>query len=163
MALLEKLLEVKPSAIPSSGNGLFTTVAIPRGTRIVEYKGRITTWKEVKHDWSNAYLYTLKANHVIDARDYKKSPARYINDAKGLTKIKGLQNNCEFMNDGLRVFVVALRDINPGEEIMASYGKAYWDVVKANRKLDGQKPFSHTHLEAKTSFKQRGLKNRKLI
>jgi len=40
MALLEKQLVVKRSAIPNSGKGLFTKKFIPKGTRIVEYKER---------------------------------------------------------------------------------------------------------------------------
>ncbi|HVG17393.1 MAG TPA: SET domain-containing protein-lysine N-methyltransferase, partial [Chitinophagaceae bacterium] len=65
MALLEKQLVVKRSTIPGSGKGLFTKKLIPKGTRIIEYKGRITTWKEVKNDHTNAYIYTVNNNHVI--------------------------------------------------------------------------------------------------
>src|SRR5690606_40160989 len=50
MALLEKHLYVKKSTLPNSGKGLFTKVFIPKGTRIVEYKGRRTVWKDVKDD-----------------------------------------------------------------------------------------------------------------
>jgi SET domain-containing protein len=136
MALLEKELEIKLSTIPGSGQGLFTKTFIPKGTHIVEYKGRITTWKEVKDDYSNVYLYTIKPSHVIDARKTKKSLARYLNDAKGLVKIKGKTNNAEFVNDGLRAFVVATKNIEAGEEILVDYGKAYWDVVRQNQKID---------------------------
>src|SRR5215203_1292456 len=50
MALLEKQLFVKESTIPGAGKGLFTKVDIAKGTRVVEYKGRRTVWKEVKND-----------------------------------------------------------------------------------------------------------------
>lgn len=136
MALLEKELEIKPSIIPGSGQGLFTKVDIPKGSRIAEYTGRITTWKEVKNNWSNVYLYTVKPNHVIDASGSKKVLARYVNDANGLTRIKGLTNNSEFFNDGLRVFIVATKNIAAGEEILSAYGKEYWEVARANLKLD---------------------------
>ena len=55
MALLEKYLLVKESTIPNSGKGLFTKTFIPRGSRIVEYKGRITDWKSVKDDSDNGW------------------------------------------------------------------------------------------------------------
>ncbi len=139
MSLLEKELEVKPSTIPGTGEGLFTKTFIPQGTRIVEYTGRITTWKEVKDDWSNVYLYTIKPDHVIDARHHQDSLARYTNDAKGLTRIKGLSNNAEFVNDGLRAFVVAKKNIEAGEEILVAYDKPYWDTVRHNQKLDKAK------------------------
>ena len=105
MALLEKHLVVKTSSIPNAGKGLFTKIFIEKGTRIVEYKGRITTWKEVENDDHNVYIYTVNRNHVIDANKTLKALARYANDAKGLTKIKGLNNNCVYVNDGLRAFI----------------------------------------------------------
>ena len=74
MALLEKELVVKKSTIPDSGKGLFTKVFIPKGTFIVEYKGKVSTWKEVDHhEGKNGYIYYVTRNYVIDASSYKKS------------------------------------------------------------------------------------------
>jgi SET domain-containing protein len=134
MALLEKHLVVKKSTIPGSGKGLFTTVFIEKGSRIVEYKGRITTWKEVEHNSDNMYLYTVNPRHVIDAGRTKKALARYSNDARGLTRVKGITNNCVYVNDGLRAFIEAAKNIPAGAEILVDYGKAYWDVLKKNKK-----------------------------
>lgn len=134
MALLEKYLEIKESTIPGAGLGLFTTVDIPKGTRVLEYKGRITTWKEVQHDSENWYIYTVKPSHVIDAKRTKKALGRYANDALGLTRVKGITNNCIYINDGLRVFVESAKKIPAGAEILVPYGKAYWDVIRENRK-----------------------------
>ncbi len=138
MALLEKQLVIKKSTIPGSGKGLFTKKIILKGTRIIEYKGRITTWKEVENDHSNPYIYTVNLRHVIDAKNHLKSLARYINDAKGLTKIKGIINNCTYVNEGTRVYVEALREIAAGSELFVSYGKEYWDVIRTNIKIDKQ-------------------------
>ncbi len=139
MALLEKQLEVKESTIPNSGKGLFTTEFIPKGTRIVEYKGRITTWKEVKNDSGNGYIYTINNNHVIDAQKTLKALARYANDARGLIKVKGITNNCTYVNDGLKAYIESVKDIPAGAEIFVDYGKEYWEVVKENLKRDKQK------------------------
>ena len=136
MALLEKQLVVKESNIPGAGSGLFTTEFIPKGTRIIEYKGRIRTWKEVKNDDTNFYIFFVNRNHVIDANRRKSSLARYINDARGLGRIKGLNNNVQFLKEGLRVFVDAIKDIPAGGELFVGYGKDYWDVIRKNRKLD---------------------------
>jgi len=137
MALLEKQLEVKTSTIPGSGMGLFTKEAIPKGSLVIEYKGRITTWKEAdKDEGRNAYLFRVKQYHTIDARPYKKALARYANDANGFTRIKGLRNNCVYIIDGLRVFVEAVKDIPAGGEILVDYGKEYWQIMKENRKLE---------------------------
>jgi SET domain-containing protein len=139
MALLEKQLKIKRSGLPQAGNGLFTKKAIPKGTRIVEYKGRITTWKEVQKDkGSNAYIYFIKRDHVIDALPYKKAMARYANDARGLKRVKGITNNSEYVEDGLRVFIEAKKDIPAGAEILVDYGKEYWDVIRYNNKINGK-------------------------
>lgn len=139
MALLEKQLEVKDSNIESAGRGLFTGKFISKGSRIVEYKGKIRTWKEAEYDDSNWYIFYVNENHIIDAKPYKKSLAKYINDAKGLVKIKGISNNAKFIRDGLKVFVEATKDIPAGAEILVSYGKDYWNVIRKNQKMDFKK------------------------
>lgn len=137
MALLEEHLVVKKSNIPGAGKGLFTKKAIAKGERIVEYKGKTSTWKEVDHrDGSNVYIYYVNRNFVIDARTYPKSLGRYVNDARGLTIIKGLTNNCEYVQEGTRVFIDAIKNIPAGSELFVSYGKEYWDVIRNNIEID---------------------------
>jgi SET domain-containing protein len=136
MALLEKQLVVKKSTLPGSGKGLFTKKAIPKGTRIVEYKGRITSWKDSDHrNGANGYIYYVKRYHVIDALPYKKALARFANDAKGISRVKGITNNSEYLEDGLKVYITATKDIPANAEIFVGYGKEYWDVIRENRKL----------------------------
>lgn len=136
MALLEKQLFVKKSTIPNAGKGLFTKKTIPKGTRIIEYKGKISTWKDVKHDeGENGYIFYVNRNHVINALPYKQALARYSNDARGLTKVKGITNNCDYIIEGKRAFIEAKKDIPAGGEILVGYGKEYWDVIKHNYKL----------------------------
>ena len=140
MALLEKKLKVKDSLLPSAGKGLFTTEFIPKGTKIVEYKGKITTWKEVDHnEGNNGYIYFVKRNYVIDASTYPSALARYANDARGIQRVKGLTNNAEYMEDGLKVFIQAVKDIPAGSEIFVEYGKEYWDAIRYNIKLDQER------------------------
>ena len=140
MALLEKHLFVKESTIPGAGKGLFTNTEIPKGARIVEYKGRRTVWKEVKNDSDNYYIYTINRNNVIDARKTLSALARYANDAKGLTRIKGITNNSVYVNEGNRAFIEATKNIPAGSEILVDYTKEYWDVMKENMKLEGKWP-----------------------
>jgi SET domain-containing protein len=136
MALLEKQLFVKKSTIPNSGKGLFTKKFIPKGTRIVEYKGRISTWKDVKdEDGKNGYIFYINRNHVINALPHKSALARYANDARGLVKVKGLVNNCDYIADGLKAYIESKKDIPAGSEIFVDYGKDYWKVIRDNIKL----------------------------
>lgn len=137
MALLEEQLTVKKSQLPNAGKGLYTKKVIPKGTRIVEYKGNVTTWKEVNHDeGSNGYIFFVNRNHVIDARHTMDELARYANDAKGLQRIKGVNNNSEYEKEGKVVYIKAIKDIPAGGEILVGYGKEYWDTVKYNIKID---------------------------
>jgi len=139
MALLEKQLVVKRSTIPNSGKGLFTKKFIPKGTRIVEYKGKPTTWKEVDIDEGrNGYIYYINRKNVIDARQYPKYLGRYANDAQGMSKVKGITNNSRYVADmgTMRVYIEAVKDILPGAEILVQYGKEYWDVIRHNLRID---------------------------
>lgn len=136
MALLEKQLFVKKSTIPNSGKGLFTKKFIPKGTRIVEYKGRISTWAEVKdEDGKNGYIFYVNRNHVIDALPRLSALARYANDARGLVRIKGLLNNCDYITDGKKAYIESKKDIPAGAEIFVDYGKDYWKVIRDNLKI----------------------------
>jgi hypothetical protein len=137
MAFLEKQLYVKKSTLPNAGKGLFTKKFIPKGTRIVEYKGRTRTWKEVQADEDESpYIYYVKRNFVIDALNDKKALARYANDARGLERVKNISNNAEYVEEGTRVFIEAAKDIPAGEEIFVGYGPEYWQVIRHNIKID---------------------------
>ena len=135
MALLEKQLFVKESTIPGAGEGLFTSKTISKGERIIEYKGKVTNWEDANHmEGLNPYIYFATEDHVIDAFKYKKSLARYANDARGMKKIKGILNNAEYVQEDVRVFIEAKKEIPAGSEILVAYGKEYWDVLKENLK-----------------------------
>ena len=133
MPFLEKQLIVKRSTLKGAGKGLFTTKDIPKGKKIVEYKGKITKWKEVNdRNGMNGYIYYVTRNHVIDAWDTKEALARYANDARGLLRTDGLSNNCTYRIEGLRVYIYAMRNIPAGSELFVGYGKEYWDIIKEN-------------------------------
>jgi SET domain-containing protein len=136
MALLEKQLIVKKSTLPNAGKGLFTKKFIPKGTRIVEYKGKISAWREVKdEDGKNGYIFYVTRNHVIDALPVKSALARYANDARGLVRIKGVTNNCDYITYGKKAFIESKKDIAAGAEILVDYGADYWKVIRSNQKL----------------------------
>jgi SET domain-containing protein len=156
MALLEKQLVVKKSTIPNAGMGLFTKKFIPKGTHIVEYKGRISTWKEVKdEDGKNAYIFYVNRNHVIDGKPYKKAFARYANDARGLVKIKGVTNNCDYVTQGTTAIIESKKDIPAGAEIFVDYGKDYWKVIRENSKLWKQESKDKASKKSKAAKKKR--------
>jgi SET domain-containing protein len=140
MALREKQLYVKRSSLPGAGRGLFTKKLIPKGTRIVEYKGEILTWKEVEKmpDNRNGYVFYFNRNYVIDAWRHKGF-AHFANDALGITRIKGFTNNSEYVTEGKRCYIKAERDIPAKSEIFVGYGAEYWQVIRYNRRLEAAK------------------------
>lgn len=130
-------LIVKESQIPKSGKGLFTTAPIKAGSKVIEYKGEIIDWKEytkrVKRN-EDGYLFYIDKNRCIDAYPTPQYKARYANDARGLTRAKGLKNNCEYDIIENKCFIVAKKDIAAGEEIFVDYTQDYWECIRWNIK-----------------------------
>ena len=131
-------LIVKKSKIPGSGKGLFTTKAIKKGAKIIQYRGEEIGWSEynkrVKRD-EDGYLFYFNKKRCIDAFHTLQYKARYANDANGFTRIKGLKNNSEYEIFGETCFIVSTRDIKAGEEIYTDYTKDYWNSMNFNHKL----------------------------
>ena len=126
--------------LPGAGKGLFTKVFIRKGTRIVEYKGEILTWKEVEKmpDDRNGYVFYFTRNHVIDAWKHRGF-AHYANDAKGIVRMGGIRNNSEYVTEGKRCFIQTISDIPAGSEIFVGYGGEYWQVIRYNHRLEEAK------------------------
>ncbi len=125
-------VSVKKSTLPGAGKGLFAHIAIYKGERIIEYKGLITTFQKIQDNpVFNPFVYFVNNNHVIDAMPFPDSLGRYANDAEGQITRPGYTNNARFVVENKRVFLEAIADIMPGEEIFAAYGKSYWDAVAA--------------------------------
>ena len=156
MAFLERQLHVKKSQLPGAGKGLFTKIDIQKGTRIVEYRGFLHRWKDIKHeDGHNGYLLYINPNAVINAQGTLKLIGRYANDANGIVRIEGLHNNSEYVTVGSRCFITATKNIRKGEEIFVRYGKEYWDLVKRIKKVG----VSRKEVERRTgNFKKRKAK-----
>jgi uncharacterized protein len=133
MALLEKQLIVKRSTLKGAGKGLFTTRDIPRGAKIIEYKGKVTRWKEVdSQEGLNGYIYYVDRNHVIDAWPAREAIARYANDARGIVRTDGVNNNCTYIIEGRKVYIKSMRHIPAGSELFVGYGKEYWEIIREN-------------------------------
>jgi uncharacterized protein len=104
---------------PIHGRGVFALRKIPKGTRIIEYKGRLITDKEADRRYSRLHensphtmLFSIEGGLVIDATRYGNS-ARWINHS--------CSPNCEIEEEGHRVFIDARRDIRSGEELTYDY------------------------------------------
>ena len=99
------------------GKGVFATTFIPKGTRIIEYKGRRMTEdaadeKYGDDDSPHTFLFLLDDQVMIDA-NYDGNSARWINHS--------CDPNCEATEENGRMFIDALRDIRPGVELTYDY------------------------------------------
>ena len=101
-----------------TGLGLFATRPIRKRTRIAEYKGRLLSTKqaEILERNGNRYLYEINSRWTIDGAP-RSNIARYANHS--------CNPNTESYNVGHRVFIRALRNIKPSEEITYDYGIDY--------------------------------------
>jgi SET domain-containing protein len=135
-------LTVKTSQLPNSGKGLFTTTAIKKGEKVIEYEGEIIDWKEYEKRVElnkDGYLFFINKKRCIDAFNTPQHKARFANDAAGLGRVKGLKNNCVYDIEGDKCFIVATKNIAAGEEIFVSYSKEYWDCIRYNIKIGRHK------------------------
>jgi SET domain-containing protein len=112
--------EVRGSAI--QGRGVFALRHIPQDTWIVQYTGETITHEESDRRYDDdamrrhhTFLFVLDDHHVIDAA-VGGSDARYINHS--------CEPNCEavYEEDDGEIWIVAVRDIQPGEELTYDYG-----------------------------------------
>lgn len=101
-----------------TGLGLFATRPIKKRSRIAEYKGPLLTTKEAlkAETRGNRYLYELNSRWTIDGSP-RSNIARYFNHS--------CNPNCETYDVKHRVFVRALRNIKPGEQLTYDYGRDY--------------------------------------
>ncbi len=114
-----KLYKIKKSKIDK--NGLYANCDISKGTKIIEYKGKIIP---VKHSDTNpkydnnkpVYLFNINKRYDLDG-DFKFNTARLINHS--------CDPNCEVFGAGLKVWVFAMKNIKKGEELSYDYGFGY--------------------------------------
>tara|TARA_B000000460_G_scaffold21658_1_gene14184 strand:+ start:53 stop:529 length:477 start_codon:yes stop_codon:yes gene_type:complete len=116
-----KLYRVKKSNIDRNGKGLYATQDIKEGTRIIDYVGKIITKKQTEESerFDNSkpiYLFNLNNRYDLDG-DVKSNIARLINHS--------CSNNCDYEGKGLKLWVVAVKNIKKNEELTCDYGFSY--------------------------------------
>lgn len=109
--------EIRQSGV--HGRGAFATRRIAEGTRIIEYAGeRITPAAADRRDPDGApgphhtFLFAIDDDVVIDA-GVGGNEARWINHS--------CDPNCDAVIDDGRIWIEAIRDIEPGDELAYDY------------------------------------------
>jgi hypothetical protein len=112
----------KPYRIGRSrtGLGLFATKPIKKGTKIIRYFGPLLDSRKKKDDEiENKYLFELTNRWTIDG-SIRENVARYINHAcrpNAESDVKPRKR---------KVFIRAIKNIEPGDEINYDYGTDYF-------------------------------------
>src|SRR5712691_6436298 len=111
------LFEVRHSLI--HGYGVFAARRIRKGTVVIEYLGDRVSHAQADARYegkdpndNHTFLFTVDAKTVIDA-GVNGNEARYINH--------GCDPNCESTTVNKRIFIAAIRTIQPGEELSYDY------------------------------------------
>ena len=114
-----KLYKIKKSNIDK--RGLYASKDIKEGTKIIDYVGKIISKKEseknIKFDnEKDIYLFNLNNKYDLDG-DFKFNTARLINHS--------CDPNCEVKGKGLKLWILAIKNIKKGEELSYDYGFSY--------------------------------------
>lgn len=136
------VVKIKTSQLPNAGKGLFALVEFKRGDIVCEYEGEIVTWAECEkrsNEGHEGYAFFMTKNRCVDAYFTPWAFGRYANDARGVGRVEGLRNNAQYeikRRDGVqKVFIVATRTIQPGQEVFVHYGDDYWRYLDGTREI----------------------------
>ena len=103
-----------------TGLGLFALKPIKKGDRIIQYTGPLLDCRIKAHDAiENKYLFEINGRWTIDG-SVRRNIARYINHA--------CRPNAEsdVRSRERKVFIRAIKNIAPGDEINYDYGRDYF-------------------------------------
>lgn len=109
----ELWIEFRVSGI--HGMGGYARQRIPEGTEVIEYVGeRISKAESLRRcEMNNPFIFGIDETHDLDG-NVEWNLARFLNHS--------CEPNCEAIEDEGRIWIVARRDIGPGEELTFNYG-----------------------------------------
>ncbi|WP_300616558.1 SET domain-containing protein-lysine N-methyltransferase [Dokdonella sp.] len=112
---------------PIHGNGVFALVDIPKGTELIEYRGKRLTHAQADRLYANTsetghtFLFTLNDRYVIDA-NFEGNIARWINHSCAPNCRAVLEEDAGGDARKDRVLIEATRALRAGEELTYDYG-----------------------------------------
>ena len=135
------VVEVRPSNIPNSGNGVFAKQDIKAGDMLGHYRGEALTndqfYRRFKDKNYGEYVLTLKNETInVDAEKRGYNWISRLNAPRGTTMKANV-----YWDDNGRTF--AKRNIKAGEELLATYGAAYWRGFDREHKNKTMKKKKH--------------------
>lgn len=116
------------------GLGLFAGEDIPEETLVGEYTGLVkkrTLFVSARRDYVGEYTIPgYPVRYIIDA-EYYGSLLRYVNHADN----PNVYSISVIIDDILRIFFVAKRPLQAGEQLFLDYGPHYWKWRKDKVKI----------------------------
>ena len=112
---------------PIHGNGVFAVTDIPKGTELVEYRGRVTTHAQIDRKYASVpdnghtFLFTLNDDYVIDA-NVDGNIARWINHSCKPNCQAVIEENEDGDRRKDRVLIETIRPLRAGDELTYDYG-----------------------------------------
>jgi hypothetical protein len=120
----ENVVEIRPSNIPNAGNGVFAKQDIKAGDMLGHYRGEALNVDQFTRRFKNRYYgeYVLAVKNGKINVDAEKKGYNWISR---LNAPRGTNMKANvYWDDNGRTF--AKRNIKAGEELLATYGAAYW-------------------------------------
>lgn len=139
------------SLVKGAGNGLFAGRAFAKGEMITEYPGKIISLED--YDEESDYALMIDGMVIVGPEEYEDPTAagQFINDVACITELTcneilryittvTLCNTYLVHIEGTGLdkwLVIAIKDIEEGEELYHHYGVGYWTSKIKHDGLDG--------------------------
>ncbi|CAE7388253.1 Dnajc2 [Symbiodinium sp. CCMP2592] len=147
-----KNLQIKPSTLgETAGDGLFTTVPLPKYTVLPPYQGKplsLAEFRKMRGTSEMDYVYCpLREEALFNFTDeqlqtaeqagaattfcvdgrvaVEKNPVRFVNAAR--TKEQCKKVNVQICEFGDVAYFRTTKDVKKGSELITDYGSAYWE------------------------------------
>jgi len=138
-------IEVRESRV--HGRGVYATKPIRKGTRIIEYTGKRVLWESAPDNPGDPHTFLFGLDNGTEVID----PAIGGNEARWINH--SCEPNCEAIEEeDERIFIYALRNLQPGEELFYDYalqvdGPITREVIEESRCFCGSPRCRGTMLE----------------
>lgn len=120
-------VEIRESRV--HGRGVYATDFIPEDTRIIEYTGKRMSWDEAPNDPDDPHTFNFGLdNGLVINPEIDGNEARWINHS--------CDPNCEAIEEDDCIFIYAMRDIAPGEELFYDYALELDEPITPENKAE---------------------------
>ncbi|KAL7697218.1 hypothetical protein N2W54_001519 [Lotmaria passim] len=160
-----RFFEVRPSTIgPQAGLGLFlrATRRVPQGCVLCEYRGRSL---QTASKGAIRGIYVVRVRSSSSYIDGVTETGEHLSLATFINDDGPQRANAQLMEYDThpgRVFIVAVRDIAPSEEIFVLYGATYWGFSTYDELRQHLLESASKAAGAKATSRARALQNEKI-